>query len=78
MIEICTIVETLFTFTCSSLLIQQIKNENGSNYLILGANENNFTWERCLSQTFIHPEYHKIMTNVLLGVVITGQNSKLL
>ena len=34
--------------------------------------------ERFLSQTFIHPEYHKIMTSALVVVVMTGQNLKLL
>ena len=78
MIEICTTVETLFIFICSLLLIQLIKKENGSNYLILRANESNFTWERFLSQTIIHSEYHKIMTSVLLVVVMTGRNLKLI
>ena len=77
MTEICIIVETLFIFTCS-LLIQSIKKENSSNYLIFRANESNFTWERFLSQTFIHPECHKSMASALLVVVMTGQTLKLI
>ena len=42
---------------------QNIKKENGSNYLILRAIESNFTWERFLSQAFIHSENHKAMTS---------------
>ena len=39
----------------------------------LRANESNFTWERFLSQTFIHPECQKTMVSALLVVVMTGQ-----
>ena len=78
MAEICIIVEILFIFTCSSLLIQSIKKDNSSNYLILRANESNFTWERFLSQTFIRPECHKTMASASLVVVMTGQTLKLI
>ena len=42
------------------------EKDNGSNYVILRANEINFTWARFLSEPFIHSEYRKIMASTLL------------